>query len=167
MALNFAGLLGNLQSMGFYDFVFPWLLFLVLLDVLLIKAPFWGEYPKKNQASVILAAIISFFIINAPFAGMSVGLYLTRLFGTAAIYLAGILVIVLFLGFCGYDCGSLFGGRSHVTLIILALLAIMIFYSVGAPAIGLSDELWTLIFVIAILGGAVMFLGEGGKKEGE
>jgi len=67
MAFEFNTFLMNLNSMGFFDFVLPWILFLVIFFVIIVQyAPFISGYDKKKQIGVIIAAILAFFVVNTP-----------------------------------------------------------------------------------------------------
>lgn len=164
MVFNFMDVLSTLGGMGFYSFVLPWLLFLIIIDIILAK----GGEPigiKSNHAA-ILAAIISFFIVNFVPAGMDIGVYLTNLFGTMSMYIAALLVFILFIGMGGYKLGDVPGGKPAYILVLL-LVAILIFNGIGGiPYVDLSTENITFIFVIALIVGVVWILGSE-KGEGK
>ncbi len=164
MDLN--GFLANLNSMGFYDFVLPWILFLVIFFSIISKASF---LPEKNgkQIAVIIGAILAFFTINIPVHGIPLGTKLAMMFGWSGIYVAGILVVILFIGMIGVNLENIFGstkqGRIAVGL-VLVLIAILVLANAGFPLLALSDVTWTFIFVLLLVGGAVLFLG--GEEDG-
>ncbi len=46
--MDFNTFLSNLNNMGFFDFVLPWILFLVIFFGIVEKAPFLPEGKKKH-----------------------------------------------------------------------------------------------------------------------
>lgn len=166
--VDFALMFSNLESMGFYTFVLPWVLFLVIIYSIVTKAPFLkGIGNQSKQISVIIAAIISFYIVNYEWNGQFVGDYLTQMFGTSSLYIAGFLVLILFLGMGGFSINSIFGGKW--ILAVMVLLAIMIFFNTGAAAqFNVDDETMTWLFMLLLVGGALWFLNsEPAKKKGD
>lgn len=162
MVFSFLGMLSTLDNLGFFSFVLPWLLFLIIIDAILVSIKPFG---LNEQKSAILAAIVSFFIINFVPAGMNFGVYLTELFGTASMYIAAILILILFLGMGGLKLENLPGGKSAYGIILL-LIAIVIFNGIGGiPFVDLSTENVTILFVIALIVGVVWLLGKGEHHE--
>lgn len=157
--VNFNSFLANLNSMGFYDFVLPWILFLIIFYGIVSKAPFLPE-KKKNQSAIIIATILAFFAVNF----IPLGSMLSNLFGTAGIYIAGILVVILFLGMGGWELKSF---NMWVVGSILVLLAILVLGGAGFSFPYISGQMWTLLFVIILIGAAVLFLGDDGEGDGE
>ncbi|MCK5474174.1 MAG: hypothetical protein KAI53_02105 [Candidatus Aenigmarchaeota archaeon] len=163
--VDFSLMLSNLESMGFYTFVLPWVLFLVIIYSIVTGAPFLKSLGgQKKQISVIIAAIISFFIVNYEWQGRFVGEYLTELFGSTSLYMAGLLVLILFLGMGGWGLNGVFGGKWIP--IVLVLVAIMVFFNTGAAAeFNIDEETATWLFMLFLVGGALWFLQqEPGKK---
>ena len=168
MIVDFALMFSNLESMGFYTFVLPWVLFLVIIYSIVTKAPFLKDIGNQSkQISVIIAAILSFYIVNYEWNGQFVGDYLTEMFGTTSLYIAGFLVLILFLGMGGFSLNSIFGGKWIPA--VMVLLAIMIFFNTGAAAqFNVDDETMTWIFMLLLVGGALWFLNsEPAKKKDE
>ena len=89
--MSFMGLMSDLESMGFVSFVLPWLLFLIIIDAVLYNVA-KDSLGLDKRKSTLLAAILAFFIVNFTPAGINMGVYLTQLFGTASMYIAGLLV---------------------------------------------------------------------------
>ena len=157
--MSFMGLMSDLESMGFISFVLPWLLFLIIFDGVLyaVAKDSLGLDKKK---STLLAAILAFFVVNFTPAGVNIGVYLTQLFGTASMYIAGLLVFILFLGMGGFKLNEIPGGsKTYGT--ILFLLALIVFSGVGGlPFISaLSASDMSLLFMLALVVGVVWALG--------
>ena len=163
--MSFMGLMSDLESMGFISFVLPWLLFLIIIDGVLYNVAKESLGLDKKK-STILAAILSFFIVNFTPAGVNIGVYLTQLFGNASMYIAGLLVLILFLGMGGFKLEQIPGGKTTYAIIAF-LLAILIISGVGGlpflSAISASDM--TLLFMLALVVGVVWALSY--EKSGE
>jgi len=97
-------MLGNMNRLGFFEFALPWILFLAIIYAVLKKA----EFSSEVTVNAVIAAIISFFIINYTPVGMTLGLFFSTLFGLAAVITAGLLVGILFLGMAGIKLNEIF-----------------------------------------------------------
>ncbi len=162
MALTFNTLLANLNQMGFYDFVLPWMLFLIIIFAVLQKT----KLPTDNQQfQIVISVILAFFIVNYVPYGVGFGTYLTTLFGSASIYIAGGLVLLLFLGVVGLDVSGSIGKNKIVLGILVAILAVMVFLGAGGQTLNISDQTATLLFMVALMGGAVLLLGSKSSAE--
>ena len=158
--MDFNTFLSNLNTMGFYSFVLPWILFLMIFFAILEAAPFLKDSTKKKQIAIIISAVLALFTVNYPLNGIPLGQLLSDMFGWSSVYIAGILVVILFLGMGGFKLETLTGGNQMAIAIILAVLAVLVLGASGFPLLRLDDVTWTLIFVILLIGGAVIFLGE-------
>ncbi|MCK4555513.1 MAG: hypothetical protein KAT83_02810 [Candidatus Aenigmarchaeota archaeon] len=149
--MSFMGLMSDLESMGFVSFVLPWLLFLIIIDAVLYNVA-KDTLGIDKRKSTLLAAILSFFIVNFTPAGVNMGVYLTQLFGAASMYIAGLLVFILFLGMGGFKITEIPGGK-NTYMLILFLIALLVFSGVaGIPFISaLSASDMTLLFMIALV----------------
>jgi small-conductance mechanosensitive channel len=157
----------NLKQIGFYDFLLPWLFTFAIVYGLLMKVKLFGEEVNK-KVSVALAFVIAFFV--TAFAGPGLAAFFSGLFGGASIFLAGILVIVLFLAMIGWtpDMGK--GGRSwKIAALILIIIGVAIFLVSSGIVINggfvLNDITVTGIIVIVIIVAAMYFIAYEGKKE--
>ena len=155
--INFLGILQTLGDMGFFAFVLPWLLFIILIhEILMFARPMNITAPK----SAVLAAIISFFIVNFTPFGFSLGQFLTNFFGVMSMYMTAVLVFILFLGLAGFRFNELWGMKYAYPLLFL-LITILIFANaspLGIPFLDLSAENLTLLFVIVLIVGVVGLL---------
>lgn len=163
--VDFNTFLYNLNSMGFYNFVLPWILFLMIFFAILENAPFLKDSSKKKQIAIIVSAILALFTVNFPLNGIPLGQLLSDMFGWSSVYIAGILVVILFLGMGGFQLETLTGENKMPIAIILALLAVLVLSNAGFPLIQLDDVTWTLLFVVLLIGGAIMFLGDSETAE--
>ncbi len=146
--LNPASILGP----EFYGFLLPWLFTFAIVYGLLSKIDLFGKDNKKaGKINVALAFVIAFFVTGA--AGPQLAAFFINLFGGAAVYLAGILVIILFLAMIGYT------KFDHI-IYVIAVIIIGIFLFLGSTgtffgyAVISSDvavlAFWLIIIVIAV-----------------
>ncbi len=161
--------IANVEQLGFFDFLLPWLFTFAITYGLLIKADIFGSANPK--ISMVLAVVFAFF--TAPFAGI----YLTSFFSTLStemvIALGGLLTIILFGTMLGIDRNAL----PHRYYMAIALGAVAFFIAIGGEVADIrlgSNTVMTAVFVIILLA-AIGFVTGGGsapsktaaeKKEG-
>ncbi len=153
----------NLNELGFYNFLLPWLFTFAIVYGLLIKANLFGDANKKVSGA--LAFVIAFFVTGL--AGPAMAAFFISIFGGASIFLAGILVIILFLAMVGWTPPGKGGSGWKVALIILVVIGVILFLvATGSfvTGVALNDTTIAAIFVIVIIGIAMWFIT---KEEGE
>ncbi|OYT35472.1 MAG: hypothetical protein B6U87_00075 [Candidatus Aenigmarchaeota archaeon ex4484_52] len=156
--MDFNKMIEYMQEMGFYDFVLPWLLFLCILYVILLKAPFLQDSEvDKKRVSILISAVLSFFIVNFPIKGMSFGLYLTGLFGEVGMYIVGGLVVIIMLGEFGITMPDLGSKKTIGWLILFAIFVLYLYGGFGGVSI-VEEETASFLFVIVILIAAMYFI---------
>jgi|SRR3989338_456169 len=161
--LNPASILGP----EFYGFLLPWIFTFAIVYGLLGKIHLFGEKDKNKKSdkiNIALAFVIAFFVTGA--AGPQLAAFFINLFGGAAVYLAGILVIILFLALIGYDMTKLSG---MVYVIVVIIIGIFLFLGSTGSLIGyavVSSDVAVLAFWIVIIVIAVYMLVHE-KPEGE
>jgi hypothetical protein len=166
-------LIGNLNHIGFYDFLLPYILFLAIVFGILAKyEPF---KPADGSSSVfingVIAISVSFFIINYT----PIGLYFTQLFAITATVLGAILVLMLVSGMFGVDIKetTLQGNVKHFVVGFGAIVALIIFYIAAASYYGFnlfvglarinSDTIITYV-ILTIMAVIVFFIIKSGNK---
>ncbi|MBS3056903.1 MAG: hypothetical protein J4473_05735 [Candidatus Aenigmarchaeota archaeon] len=176
MADPFAALIQTVETFGIYSFLLPWLLVFAIIYGLLVKVKPFGTEAIGTRISGIVAFVIALLVTIA--AGPEISAFVANIFGGASIFIAGILVVILFLAMAGYDYSKL--GENKYLLAFLIIVAILLFIAsggLGAGWIGLSlgSQTVALIFVLIIILAAVWFVtrpeakaeATGGKpKEG-
>ncbi len=144
--LNPASILGP----EFYGFLLPWIFTFAIVYGLLMKLKLFGE-AVNTKVSIALAFVIAFFVTGA--AGPQLAAFFINLFGGASVYLAGILVILLFMAMLGY---TKYGHIVYV--IVVVIIGILLFigssgYFVGYAVVS-SDvavlAFWLIIIIIAV-----------------
>ncbi len=173
----FQNLLGNLNQLGFFQFLLPFLLFLAIIFGVLR----WGVPQLDKTASALVAIIGAFFVLNfSGGVGISIALFFTNLFGSGIILLSGILIIIIFLGLIGIKVSDLFKieggkvpGRLWAFMLLLVFIGVLIFIGAGGGNLlslptsfgGFTGgDVTAMIFFLIILGIAVWFLGQEGEK---
>ncbi|NOQ56017.1 MAG: hypothetical protein GQ477_04400 [Nanohaloarchaea archaeon] len=166
-------LIGNMNTMGFYDFFLPFILFVAIVFGLLQKNKVFGDKETKSIDSVVSMSV-SFFIINYT----AIGLYFTTLFAIGATIIGALLVGVIILGMVGIDLGGLLGENENkkmripivagagVVVIILFLYASGLYEKISdyIPSIG-EDTIVTIVGILFFIAVFVMITGTGKKKK--
>lgn len=158
----FGTLIQNLNNMGFYGFVLPWLLVFAIVYAILQKTEIFGKDAKNING--LIALIFAFFVTG--YAGDAVGKFFINIFGGSSIIFGGILVFLLFLGMLGWKPSSI--GDKNMWGLAALIIAVLLFLAVGGPSIAgikLTDETMAAIFMVLVVAFAVMFITGGGKTK--
>ncbi|OYT56139.1 MAG: hypothetical protein B6U68_03775 [Candidatus Aenigmarchaeota archaeon ex4484_14] len=159
----FATLIQNLNNMGFYGFVLPWLLVFAIVYAILQKTKVFGDQAKNING--LIALIFAFFVTG--YAGDAVGNFFINIFGGSSIIFGGILVFLLFGGMLGFKIDE--DTNKNVIGLVAVIIAILLFLAVGGPSVAgirLTDEMMGAIFMVLVVAFAVMFI-TGGEKPGK
>ncbi len=151
MADPFSILVANLNAMGFFGFLLPWIFTFVIVYGLLTKGKFF-ENPKITGT---LSLVIAFFAIG--FGGPWLASFFVNLFGYATIIIAGILVVVLFITMSGGDVSKLFNNKA-VAAALVGIGLIVFFIAVGGTLVIVSDATIGIVFIIILMVIAVYFI---------
>lgn len=167
-------ILGNMQSLGLFEFIFPFLLILAIAYGVLRYS--LKEILPKSAAGLV-SIIIAFFVMNySGTAGYQLSKFFSNLFGGGLIVASGILVLVIILGLLGLKIGELTIGEKKKPAITWAFVAAVIFIvflvAVGASGsylpwispITLTSDFWTIIFFVVVLVIVLWVLGREGEK---
>ena len=73
-------LVSNLNQMGFFGFLLPWLFMFAVVYGLLVKSKVLGEDQKIIG---VVSLVSAFFVIG--FGGVAIGTFFSNLFGIAAV----------------------------------------------------------------------------------
>ena len=147
-SLNPASILGP----EFYGFLLPWLFTFAIVYGLLSTRDMFGK--KSDKINLALAFVIAFFVTGA--AGPQLAAFFINLFGGASVYLAGILVIILFLSLIGYDMTKL--GKGPIYVLVVIIIGKMLFLGSTGTFVGqiyldssvAALAFWLVIIVIAV-----------------
>ncbi len=149
-------LVSNLNQLGFFGFLLPWVFMFVVSYGLLTRTKLF-ENPKITG---VLSLVLAFFVVG--FGGPFLAGFFTNLFGYAAVIIAGILVVVLFITMAGGNITKVFDNKGVAAL--LAGIGIIVFFiAIGGSGIVLSDSVLGIVFIIIVMAVAVYFIaGSGG-----
>lgn len=157
--LNPASILGP----EFYGFLLPWIFTFAIVYGLLSKIDLFGKESKKaGKVNVALAFVIAFFVTGA--AGPQLAAFFINLFGGASVYLAGILVIILFLAMLGYT-----EFKHTIYVIVVIIIGIFLFLGSTGSFFGyavISSDVAVLAFWLVIIVVAVYMLVHEPKEGG-
>jgi hypothetical protein len=169
-------LIYNMQSMGFFQFLFPFLLVLaVVYGVLIYALP--REFPKSAKG--LISLIIAFFVMLYAASTFNIAQVLAQMFGSTVLMVgSGILILVIILGILGITPSNLWKkqkegeqvtGAGWVIVLLVVIVGILVVFGTGIESvIGIpgwigSSDLWTIIFFLVIL--AVVFYFLKSEKE--
>jgi len=164
-------MLQNMQYMGFFLYLFPFLLALAIFyGVLSWTMP--DRLPKSARG--LVSIIIAFFVMLYSSWNVWIVTFFAEFFGAGLVIACGILVVAILLGLAGFKIEGLFEGKAKwIFVFAIIIIAILIFYGAGAgwlipiPYWSTSSELWTVVLFIIILALAMWWLGSEGEKPKE
>ena len=155
-------LVENLNRMGFYGFVLPWLLVFALVYALLTLA-FKKEdkWLVEKKAVGLISLAIAFFVT----AYTNIGAIFINIFGASSVILSAALMIVLFF--------ALFGIRPepkiewYIGIIVLGLILLSVIGGSVMYGIVLDEGIVALLFMIILIVFAINYITKeekGGKS---
>ena len=163
-------MLQNMMSLGFFQFLFPFLLALAIFFGV-IKFAAADRFP--NSAAGLISLILAFFVML--FASQNPGIvgFFQNISGAGLIVATGLLFIVILLGVVGFKIQDVFKEGTHwrwaIVLVIIAI-GIVIFFGAGPgfilPGFNVSSDWWTIIFFMFIMIIVLWFLSQGDKQGG-
>ena len=151
MADPFTALVANLNGMGFFGFLLPFIFIFAVTYGLLLKS----KYFEDQKIVGVISLVFAFFVIG--FGGPGLANFFVNLFGFATMIIAGLLVIVLFLAMSGADVSKVLSGKSAMAVLV-GIGVIIFVVALGALGVNASDSVVGIIFVIIVLAVAIMFV---------
>ncbi len=151
MANPFEILVMNLNNLGIFGFLLPWVLMFAITFGALMKSKVFGE---DKRIMGVIALTVAFFVVG--FGGPAFGSFFVGLFGVASMILAAILVIVLFITMSGGDVSKLMESKALVALI--GGVSLIIVFTIAGGTAFLSNDVIAMIFIVVIMGIAVYFI---------
>jgi hypothetical protein len=152
MANPFEVLVSNLNALGFFGFLLPWVFIFVVAYGLLAKTKVLGE---DHRINAVLSIVLAFFVTG--FGGPWLANFFTTVFGVAAAVLAGILVLVLFMGMAGMSIEKMLHNKPiQVALIGIAILVFVV--AAGGLSIAIRPDVVAIVLVLIVLAAAVAFI---------
>ncbi|MBI5332018.1 MAG: hypothetical protein HZB65_00430 [Candidatus Aenigmarchaeota archaeon] len=142
----------NLNQLGFFGFLLPWVFVFVVTFGLLVKTKVLGEDLKLIA---VFSIVTGFFVMG--FGGPWLANFFINLFGIAAVIIAGILVIVLFMAMSGISIDAL--AKSQATLAAAIGIGIIVFImALGAINVVISPTVIAIVLMLVIMIAAFAFI---------
>jgi len=169
----FETIIQNMQTMGFFQYLFPFLLALAILYGVMTVA-LKDKMPKN--AIALISLILSFFVMLFVSSNPGIVSFLMNISGYWLVIGSGILFLLVLLGMFGIKAEKLMEGdwSKWILILVIVAIALVIFFGaggealVGVPSGVFSSELWTIVFFIVILALVMFVMGkEGGSGGGE
>lgn len=176
ISLGFGGfqqMIQNMTNLGFFQFLFPFLLALAIFYGILM----WAFKEKMPRSAVgLISLILAFFVMLFASANPSLILFLQNISGTGLIVGTGILFLIILLGLTGFNISDLVGAKKsageRLLLLLIIAIVIVLFFGAGTsfllPSVSVGSDFWTIIFFVIIFAVVLWFLGreEGGGGKG-
>lgn len=168
--IDMRSLFYEMESMGFYEYILPFMLVFVVVFAILEKTKIFGGEkggPAKTNINVVVSLIIGLLILSEPTIIGWMNAYLSRMAFFIVLGIMMMLVVSMFGG--GDDFGSSTG---TILGIIIALVAL--FWSLSSGTYGLSTPYWfyylesylSTFLVIGLLVGFVWLVAFAGSGSG-
>lgn len=149
----FAGIITQLNHLGFYGFILPWLLMFALVYGLIVRSNLLDKKPAG-----VVALALAFFI--TAFTG--IGDYFIGLSGLGGMLFGALLVVVLFFALLGFKPESLAKTfENWETIAVFVVLALIVFFVLGGgmlSGIAVNPEVTAAVFLIIVVALAVIFV---------
>jgi hypothetical protein len=169
----FPQMLQNLQNMGIFLYLFPF-----LLSLAIFYGVFSTVFKDKMQKSAIslISIVLAFFVMLFSSWNPAIVTFFASISGTGLLIASGILFLFLILGMAGFDVKRLLSDDKDkprwAAILIVVFIVALIFFGAGAGnliplptwATG-SSELWTAIFFIIIIAMAMWWMGNSGDSK--
>lgn len=168
MADGFQLLITNMQNMGFFQFLFPFLLALAIIYGLMTFA-LKEQIPKSARG--VISLIVAFFVMLYSSWNSMIVQFFANISGQWLIVASGILFILILLGLTGFKAEKLFekGWAKWATVLVIVFIGALIFFGAGGGMffnLPLTSDFWTIIFFVIILAIVVFWFGQGEEKSG-
>ncbi|MCX6814431.1 MAG: hypothetical protein NTY20_02175 [Candidatus Aenigmarchaeota archaeon] len=170
----FDTLVSNMQNMGLFQFLFPFLLALGIFYGVLYWAI--GDRVKKGPVGLI-SVVLAFFVMLFASSNPGISTFFANLGGMTLVVGSGILVIAILLGLAGFKLQDTFKGKYMMWFLVFAiiLIGLIVYFGAGGgnfvsvPSFFISSDFTTVIIVIVIIAAAMWFMtqGEGEEKKDE
>ena len=174
MADPFSTMVQNLQNMGFFQFLFPFLLsFAILYGALkwVFKEGLGGQ-----RVHALISVVLSFFVMLYSAYNEWLYWFLTEAAGVWLPMATVLLFIVVLAALAGVDIHKAFGEEKRTWvkyLVILVIIYVVLIsflntsYLAYLPYWLTGSDLWTVVLVIVIIGIVFWFIGGGEAKKEE
>ena len=152
----FEVMLYNLEKMGFFGFLLPWIFTFVVLYAVLVKTKVLGD---DHRLIGVLSIVVAFFTIT--FGGPALASFFTNFFGMLAIIIAGVLGIVMLLALTGADISKTLNVKS-VHMILAGILIVTFVIALASYGVKIGNNIVGIVFILALMGAVMMFVTKNG-----
>ena len=179
----FGSFMQLMNSIGMFDYIFPFLLYFAIVYGLLERAAIFGKNDSKKgeRVNFIVSFSIAFLILAYVPGATSVGEVLAELLQKWALLVVGLLLIPLILALFKIDIGNMFyteddkgnkklsGAAWAIFVLVLIMVAVIFYDSLGNlfPAfwIYIDKRYLGLIIVIGLIIGGILYVGSEEDNE--
>ncbi|MEM7815234.1 MAG: hypothetical protein QXF55_02755 [Candidatus Aenigmatarchaeota archaeon] len=148
----FEVLVHNLNALGFFGFLLPWVFIFVVAFGLLAKTKALGD---DMRIAAVASIVLGFFVVG--FGGPWLASFFVNVFGLGAAVLAGLLVLVLFMGMTGMGLDQL--AKNKAVLAVLIGIAVIVFaIAAGALSAVVNQTTIAIVLVLIVMAVAVVFI---------
>lgn len=148
----FEVLVYNLNAMGFFGFILPWVFIFAIAFGLLVKSKILGD---DMRIAAVVSIVLGFFVVG--FGGIALANFFVNIFGIAAAVLAGLLVLVLFMSMAGIPIDQL--AKSKAVLAVLIGIAALVFaVAAGAITSFVNTTTIAIVLVLIVMAVAIVFI---------
>jgi hypothetical protein len=145
-------LVQNLNALGFFGFLLPWIFMFAVSFGLLVKSKVLGD---DKRISAVVSLVLAFFIVG--FGGPFLANFFVSAIGMAAVVLVGILVIILFINMAGIPVEDL--AKNKAVLAALVGIGIIIFVvALGAWSTVANPTTIAIVLMIIIMALTFVFI---------
>lgn len=145
MTNPFELLVQNLNALGFFGFLLPWIFMFTVAFGLLVKSKVLGD---DKRVAAVVSLVLAFFIVG--FGGPFLANFFVSVVGMAAVVLVGILAVVLFISMAGIPIEDL--AKNKAVLAALIGIGIVIFVvALGAWAVVVDPTTIAIVLMIIIM----------------
>lgn len=145
-------LVQNLNELGFFGFLLPWIFVFALVFALLLKA----KLTEDKKIIGVLSLVIAFFVVG--YGGPALGNFFVNIFGMAAVVLAGILVILIFVAMSGADVTKL--ANKEIAAVLVAVGVVLFIIALGSMGVSMNNDVMAAVFLVIVMAIAVMFIAK-------
>lgn len=158
---------GSVAGFDFYGFLLPWLFTFAIVYGLLMKANLFGTGAHNRQVNVALAFVIAFFVTGLG--GPQLAAFFVNFFGGTSIFLAGILVFILFITLLGIkdDKKHHTGTLGFLFIVIVAVVLFLTSTGTFSGFLFIDAATAALIFWLVIILAAAYLITREPQKETE
>lgn len=146
----------------FTNFLLPWIFTFAIVYGLLMKIDIFGTNVNQ-KVSVALAFVIAFFV--SATGGPQLGAFFTSLFGGASTFLAGILVVILFVTMVGFKFNE--NKQNTMALGLVVIIGVVLFLAAQGNISGfrLDQNTSSLIFWAVVVLAVIYYVAHGGETK--